>query len=356
MRRMAGGHGPGPAERDELRQDAREGAGRGRTPAWASRTWPAWTRRWTSCAEIVEFLKTPEKFRRLGGRIPKGVLLVGPPGTGKTLLARAVAGEAGVPFFSLSGSEFVEMFVGVGAARVRDLFAQANAKAPCIIFIDELDAIGKSRNAGIAGGHDEREQTLNQLLAEMDGFDAPRRADHPGGHQPAGDPRQRADAPGPLRPAGAGGPAGQAGPRGDPGDPLARREAGAGRGPARRIAARTPGFAGADLANVVNEAALLAARRNQDAVMRADFEEAIERVVAGLEKKNRRMNEREKEIVAYHEAGHAVVGWMLPHAGAGAQGLHHPARPGGAGLHHVTCRSRTATSCRWTSCATRWPG
>ncbi|KFE69473.1 Cell division protein FtsH [Hyalangium minutum] len=263
--------------------------------------------------EIVEFLKTPEKFRRLGGRIPKGVLLVGPPGTGKTLLARAVAGEAGVPFFSLSGSEFVEMFVGVGAARVRDLFAQANAKAPCIIFIDELDAIGKSRNAGVAGGHDEREQTLNQLLAEMDGFDG-----RTGLIILAATNRPEILDSALLRPG-----------RFDR-QVLVDRPDKRGRervleihsrnvklGPdvdLKGIAARTPGFAGADLANVVNEAALLAARRNRDAVMRADFEEAIERVVAGLEKKNRRMNEREKEIVAHHEAGHAVVGWMLPHA------------------------------------------
>ena len=263
--------------------------------------------------EIVEFLKTPEKFRRLGGRIPKGVLLVGPPGTGKTLLARAVAGEAGVPFFSLSGSEFVEMFVGVGAARVRDLFAQANAKAPCIIFIDELDAIGKSRNAGVAGGHDEREQTLNQLLAEMDGFDGrtgliilaatnrPEILDS-ALMRPGRFDRQvlvdRPDKRGRER-------------------VLEIHSRNVKLGPdvdLRAIAARTPGFAGADLANVVNEAALLAARRNRENVTRADFEEAIERVVAGLEKKNRRMNEREKEIVAHHEAGHAVVGWMMPHA------------------------------------------
>ena len=263
--------------------------------------------------EIVEFLKTPEKFRRLGGRIPKGVLLVGPPGTGKTLLARAVAGEAGVPFFSLSGSEFVEMFVGVGAARVRDLFAQAQAKAPCIIFIDELDAIGKSRNSGMAGGHDEREQTLNQLLAEMDGFDArvgliilaatnrPEILDS-ALMRPGRFDRQvlvdRPDKRGRERILEIHSKDVKIGPDVD----------------LKSIASRTPGFAGADLANVVNEAALLAARRNRDAVLRADFEEAIERVVAGLEKKNRRMNEREKEIVAHHEAGHAVVNWMLPHA------------------------------------------
>ena len=259
--------------------------------------------------EIVEFLKTPEKYRRLGGRIPKGVLLVGPPGTGKTLLARATAGEAGVPFFSLSGSEFVEMFVGVGAARVRDLFAQAQQKAPCIVFIDELDALGKSRNSGVVGGHDEREQTLNQLLAEMDGFDA-RRAHHHGRDEPAEilDPAL-------MRPG-----------RFDR-QVLVDRPDKRGREKIlqihaknvkvgadvdlRSVAARTPGFAGADLANVVNEAALLAARR-KSAVTRAEFEEAIERVVAGLEKKSRRINER--EIVAFHEAGHALVSWMLPFA------------------------------------------
>ncbi|MFL5437400.1 MAG: ATP-dependent zinc metalloprotease FtsH [Myxococcales bacterium] len=256
--------------------------------------------------EIVEFLKTPNKFRRLGGRIPKGVLLVGPPGTGKTLLARAVAGEAGVPFFSLSGSEFVEMFVGVGAARVRDLFQQAAAKAPAIIFIDELDAIGKSRNAGMFGGHDEREQTLNQMLAEMDGFDArtalivvaatnrPEILD-PALMRPGRFDRQvlvdRPDKRGReqiLR--------------------IHAREVKLGADvDLREVAGRTPGFAGADLANVVNESALLAARKDRDKVVMADFMEAIERVVAGLEKKTRRMNEKEKEIVAYHESGHAVV-------------------------------------------------
>jgi len=263
--------------------------------------------------EIVDFLKYPDKFRRLGGRIPRGVLLVGPPGTGKTLLARAVAGEAGVPFFSLSGSEFVEMFVGVGAARVRDLFAQATARAPAIIFIDELDAIGKSRNAATVGGHDEREQTLNQLLAEMDGFDPragliilaatnrpevldsallrPGRFDR---HVLVDRPDRRG------REA-----------------ILAIHAARVKVGPdveLRTVAAHTPGFAGADLANVVNEAALLAARRDREFVTRADFDEAVERVVAGLEKKNRRMNEREKEIVAHHEAGHTLVSWMLPNA------------------------------------------
>ncbi len=312
MRRMAGGIGQGPQSvmsfgktRAKVQAEADTGVGFKDVAGVDEAV--------DELKEIVEFLRTPEKFRKLGGRIPKGVLLVGPPGTGKTLLARAVAGEAGVPFFSLSGSEFVEMFVGVGAARVRDLFAQATSKAPCIIFIDELDAIGKSRNAGIAGGHDEREQTLNQLLAEMDGFDSragliilaatnrPEILDsallRPGRFD-----RQvlvdRPDKRGRER-------------------VLEIHSRGVKLGPdvdLKSLAARTPGFAGADLANVVNEAALLAARRNRDCVTRADFEEAIERVVAGLEKKNRRMNEREKEIVAHHEAGHAVVGWMMPHA------------------------------------------
>ncbi|MGE5048923.1 MAG: ATP-dependent zinc metalloprotease FtsH [Deltaproteobacteria bacterium] len=263
--------------------------------------------------EIVEFLKTPAKFRRLGGRIPKGVLLVGPPGTGKTLLARAVAGEAGVPFFSLSGSEFVEMFVGVGAARVRDLFQQAAAKAPAIIFIDELDAIGKSRNSGMFGGHDEREQTLNQMLAEMDGFDSrtalivlaatnrPEILD-PALMRPGRFDRQvlvdRPDRKGRediLR--------------------IHSREVKLGADvDLKLVAARTPGFAGADLANVVNEAALLAARKDREKVVMADFMEAIERVVAGLEKKTRRMNDKEKEIVAYHESGHALVSSLCPHS------------------------------------------
>jgi len=260
--------------------------------------------------EVVEFLKMPEKFRRLGGKIPKGVLLVGPPGTGKTLLARAVAGEAGVPFFSLSGSEFVEMFVGVGAARVRDLFQQAQGRAPCIIFIDELDAIGKSRNSGVMG-HDEREQTLNQLLAEMDGFDA-----RVGLIVLAATNRPEILDPALLRPG-----------RFDR-QVLVDRPDKKGRKKILEIhardvrlspevdleavAAKTPGFAGADLANIVNEAALLAARRGKDAVTTSEFDEAIERVVAGLEKKSRRLNEREKEVVAYHESGHAIVGWYLP--------------------------------------------
>ncbi len=263
--------------------------------------------------EIVEFLRTPEKFRRLGGRIPKGVLLVGPPGTGKTLLARAIAGEAGVPFFSLTGSEFVEMFVGVGAARVRDLFQQAQQKAPCIVFIDELDAIGKSRNGNVIGGHDEREQTLNQLLAEMDGFDSKVSL-----IVLAATNRPEILDPALMRPG-----------RFDR-QVLVDRPDRRGRekileihardvrvGPdvnLKALAARTPGFAGADLANVCNEAALLAARRGSENVQMRDFEEAVERVVAGLEKKNRRINEHEKQIVAFHESGHAVVGWKLPSA------------------------------------------
>jgi cell division protease FtsH len=263
--------------------------------------------------EIVEFLRTPEKYRRLGGRIPKGVLLVGPPGTGKTLLARATAGEASVPFFSLSGSEFVEMFVGVGAARVRDLFEQAAQKAPCIVFIDELDALGKSRNGGVVGGHDEREQTLNQLLAEMDGFDARAGLIIMGATnrpevldsalmRPGRFDRQvlvdRPDKRGRERILQIHAREVKLGPDAD----------------LRVVAGRTPGFAGADLANVVNEAALLAARRNKAAVGRAELEEAVERVVAGLEKRSRRINEREKEVVAFHESGHALVAWMLPYA------------------------------------------
>ena len=260
--------------------------------------------------EIVEFLKTPRKFTNLGGKIPKGVLLVGPPGTGKTLLARAVAGEAKVPFFSLSGSEFVEMFVGVGAARVRDLFSQAEAKAPCIVFIDELDALGKARVQSPMGSHEEREQTLNQLLAEMDGFDArkaiiimaatnrPEVLD-PALMRPGRFDRQvlvdKPDVKGReevlkihVRNV-----------KVDPNVEL------------RKVAARTAGFAGADLANLVNEAALLAARRDGVTVVMKDFDEAIDRLIAGLEKK-RVMSTREREIVAYHESGHAIVASILP--------------------------------------------
>ena len=260
--------------------------------------------------EIVEFLKNPSKYTTLGGRIPKGVLLVGPPGTGKTLLARAVAGEAKVPFFSLSGSEFVEMFVGVGAARVRDLFKQAEAKAPCIVFIDELDALGKVRGHGPMGSHEEREQTLNQLLAEMDGFDTRKAV-----IIMAATNRPEVLDPALLRPG-----------RFDR-QVLVDKPDVNGReavlsihvknvklGPdvqLRTLAARTAGFAGADLANLVNEAALLAARRDKAAVEMADFEEAIDRLIAGLEKK-RVMSTKEREIVAYHESGHAIVATILP--------------------------------------------
>ena len=234
--------------------------------------------------EIVEFLKTPKKYTNLGGRIPKGVLLVGPPGTGKTLLARAVAGEAHVPFFSLSGSEFVEMFVGVGAARIRDLFQQAEAKAPCIVFIDELDALGKVRVQSPIGSHEEREQTLNQLLAEMDGFDSRKGVIIMARHQPAGSARSGAAPPGPFRSPGAGRQAGRQGPRRDPAHPRQGRQSLADVD-LKVVAARTAGFAGADLANLVNEAALLAARSDQTSVGPKDFESAIDRLIAGLEKK-----------------------------------------------------------------------
>ncbi|MBY0427069.1 MAG: ATP-dependent zinc metalloprotease FtsH, partial [Cytophagales bacterium] len=263
--------------------------------------------------EIVEFLKNPSKFTNLGGKIPKGVLLVGSPGTGKTLLAKAVAGEAGVPFFSLSGSDFVEMFVGVGAARVRDLFKQAKEKAPCIIFIDEIDAVGRSRGRGqMLGANDERENTLNSLLVEMDGFAtdsgviilaATNRPDvldsallRPGRF----DRQISIDKPDivgreaifkvHLQPI-------KVGPDVDP----------------KKLATQTPGFAGAEIANVCNEAALIAARRNKEAVDMQDFQDAVDRVIGGLEKKNKIISPEEKEIVAYHEAGHAVAGWFLEH-------------------------------------------
>jgi cell division protease FtsH len=260
--------------------------------------------------EIVEFLQNPKKYTNLGGRIPKGVLLVGPPGTGKTLLARAVAGEAHVPFFSLSGSEFVEMFVGVGAARIRDLFQQAEAKAPCIVFIDELDALGKVRVQSPLGSHEEREQTLNQLLAEMDGFDSRKGVIIMGATN-----RPEVLDPALLRPG-----------RFDR-QVLVDKPDIKGREAILRIhmkavkvaddvklevvAAQTAGFAGADLANLVNEAALLAARKNKTEVGTKDFEEAIDRLVAGLEKK-RVMNSKEREMVAYHESGHAIVATKLP--------------------------------------------
>jgi cell division protease FtsH len=261
--------------------------------------------------EVIEFLKEPAKFSELGGKMPKGVLLVGPPGTGKTLLAKAVAGESHVPFFSLSGSEFVEMFVGLGAARVRDLFVQAKQKAPCIIFIDELDALGKARGFGAMGGHDEREQTLNQLLVEMDGFDP-----KVGVILMAATNRPEILDPALLRPG-----------RFDR-HILVDRPDKKGREEilkvhlknittvkhldVEKIANMTPGMVGADLANLVNEAALLAVRRKKKKVGIAEFEEAVERVMAGLEKKNRLINPEERKIVAYHELGHAVVALSLP--------------------------------------------
>ena len=264
--------------------------------------------------EIVEFLKTPKKFTDLGGKIPKGALLVGPPGTGKTLLARAVAGEAGVPFFSLSGSDFVEMFVGVGAARVRDLFKQAKEKAPCIIFIDEIDAVGRSRGRGaMPGSNDERENTLNSLLVEMDGFGT-----DSGIIIMAATNRPDVLDPALLRPG-----------RFDrtisvDKPDIIGREAifkvhlkplklAADIDP-KELSAQTPGFAGAEIANVCNEAALIAARRNKTSVDMHDFQEAMDRVIGGLEKKNKLISPEEKKIVAYHEAGHAVAGWFLEHA------------------------------------------
>ena len=263
--------------------------------------------------EVVEFLKHPKKFNDLGARIPKGVLLFGPPGTGKTLLARAVAGEAGVPFFSISGSDFVEMFVGVGASRVRDLFEQAKKNAPCIVFIDEIDAVGRQRGAGLGGGHDEREQTLNQLLVEMDGFGvnegiiiiaATNRPDilDPALLRPGRFDRQiTVDRP----------------------DVRGRQEIlkvhTKGKPVAKEVdldvlARRTPGFTGADLSNLVNEAALLAARRNKKRIEMPELEEASERVVAGPERKSKVISDRERKLTAYHEAGHALVGMLLPNA------------------------------------------
>ena len=263
--------------------------------------------------EVVEFLKYPERFLALGARIPKGVLLVGSPGTGKTLLARAVAGEAGVPFFHISGSEFVEMFVGVGAARVRDLFDQAKRNVPCIVFVDEIDAVGRHRGAGLGGGHDEREQTLNQILVEMDGFEtnvniiviaATNRPDilDPALLRPGRfDRRVTLDLP----------------------DVVGRQAilkvhaAGKPIAPSvdlNTLAKETPGFSGADLSNLINEAALLSARKNLKNINMPEFEEAVERVIAGPERKSRVINPREKEMTAYHEAGHALVAWTLPHA------------------------------------------
>jgi cell division protease FtsH len=261
--------------------------------------------------EVVEFLKNPAKFETLGGRIPKGILLVGAPGTGKTLLAKAVAGEAGVPFFNISGSEFVEMFVGVGAARVRDLFAQSAGKAPCIIFIDELDALGKTRGFNPLGGHDEREQTLNQLLVEMDGFDTRKGVIIMGATN-----RPEILDPALLRPGRFDRQVVVDKPDREGREAILRihsKEVKLGQKVKLSvIAARTPGFVGADLANIVNEAALLAARRGKKSVGMAELEEAIERVIAGLEKKKRLISPKEKKIVAYHEAGHALVAELLP--------------------------------------------
>ena len=263
--------------------------------------------------EIKEFLKSPEKFNNLGAKIPKGVLLVGPPGTGKTLLARAVAGESEVPFYSISGSDFVEMFVGVGASRVRDLFKKAKESAPSIIFIDEIDAVGRMRGAGLGGGHDEREQTLNQLLVEMDGFES-----NQGVILMAATNRPDVLDPALLRPG-----------RFDrqvivdrpdlngrteilkvhaKDKPLAKNIN------LKTVAKQTPGFTGADLANLLNEAALLTARKNKKKVSIQDIENSIDRVLAGPEKKSRLMSDQEKLIIAYHETGHALVGWALPNA------------------------------------------
>ena len=263
--------------------------------------------------EVVEFLKYPEKFVALGARIPKGVLLVGPPGTGKTLLAKAVAGEAGVPFFSISGSEFVEMFVGVGASRVRDLFDQAKRNSPCIVFVDEIDAVGRHRGAGVGGSHDEREQTLNQILVEMDGFDtstnviivaATNRPDilDPALLRPGRFDRQvvldRPDIKGRTAIL-------DVHAKGKPLDKDVILEV---------IAKQTPGFSGADLANLINEAAILAARRGKKRITMPEFDEAVDRVIAGPERKSRVISQKEREIIAYHEAGHALVGYLLPNA------------------------------------------
>ena len=263
--------------------------------------------------EVVEFLKYPEKFVALGARIPKGVLLVGPPGTGKTLLAKAVAGEAGVPFSSISGSEFVEMFVGVGASRVRDLFDQAKRNSPCIVFIDEIDAVGRQRGAGLGGSHDEREQTLNQILVEMDGFDtntnvivvaATNRPDilDPALLRPGRFDRQvvldRPDVKGRKAIL-------EVHSKGKPLDSDVKLEI---------LAKQTPGFSGADLANMVNEAAILAARRGKKKITMSECDEAVDRVIAGPERKSRVISKKEREIIAYHEAGHALAGYLLPKA------------------------------------------
>ena len=276
--------------------------------------------------EIVEFLRDPGKFQRLGGRIPRGVLLVGPPGTGKTLIARAVAGEANVPFFTISGSDFVEMFVGVGASRVRDMFEQAKKNAPCIIFIDEIDAVGRHRGAGLGGGNDEREQTLNQLLVEMDGFEA-----NEGIILIAATNRPDVLDPALLRPG-----------RFDrqvvvPNPDVVGRE-NILKVHVRKVplapdvnlkttARGTPGFSGADLANLVNEAALMAARRNKRMVTQSEFEDAKDKVMMGAERKSLVMTDEEKMLTAYHEGGHAIVALNVKATDPGAQGHHHSARP-----------------------------
>ena len=260
--------------------------------------------------EVVDFLKDPRKFDEIGARIPKGILLVGPPGTGKTLLARAVAGEAGVPFFSISGSDFVEMFVGVGASRVRDLFENAKKNAPCIIFIDEIDAVGRQRGAGLGGGHDEREQTLNQLLVEMDGFGA-----NEGIIIIAATNRPDILDPALLRP-------GRFDRQITVGRPDVKGREAVLKVHARNkpldeavdlkaIAQRTPGFSGADLENLLNEAALVAARRNKKKIDMADIDEATDRVIAGPAKTGQVISEKERNIVAFHEAGHVVIGLTL---------------------------------------------
>ena len=288
--------------------------------------------------EIKEFLENPKRFQSLGARIPKGVLLFGPPGTGKTLLARAVAGEAGVPFFSISGSDFVEMFVGVGASRVRDLFDQAKQNQPCIIFIDEIDAVGRHRGAGLGGGHDEREQTLNQLLVEMDGFEAnesiiimaaTNRPDilDPALLRPGRFDRQiivdRPDREGRKAILAVHA-------KGKPLAPGVELDA---------LAAQTAGFTGADLANLVNEAALLAARRHKRVIEMDELDEAVLRVIAGPEKKSRVLSDDEKLITAYHETGSRPGGALPAQRRSGAQGLHHQPRSR-AGLHHHLAHRR----------------
>ena len=302
--------------------------------------------------EIKEFLENPKKFQALGARIPKGVLLYGPPGTGKTLLARAVAGEAGVPFFSISGSDFVEMFVGVGASRVRDLFEQAKQNSPCIIFMDEIDAVGRHRGAGLGGGHDEREQTLNQLLVEMDGFEAKdniimiaatNRPDilDPALLRPGRFDRQitvdRPDRKGRSKIL-------EVHTRGKP---LAKEI------DIDALAGQTPGFTGADLANLVNEAALLAARSGKKEITQIELEEGIMRVVAGPEKKTRVMGEKERLITAYHEMGHAIVGHFLEHSDP----VHKISiiSRGQALGYTISMPRRTSSSPPRPSCSTRWP-